>query len=539
MSEPSPSDPNPEAPEEAKKKRGKVKISKKLLFINSTSSVVARVLNISVLIWVQQYLLRRITPEEYSLLPVVTSLMILVPLISFALTTGFGRFVTAAYDEGKLEEVTQIVSSVFPILAIVAVLMLFGGAFTAYHVDSLINVPAERIWDARLMFGMLLISAVVNLVLSPFIVAFTALQKFVLKNLIEVGSELFRMALLTALLLLEGPRVIWVVASESAANVVLVLVLQYFSRKWLPALRVERAAIDLSKQRELMSFSAWGFVIKTSGFIRTTLNPIILNRLATPLDVACFHLGTIVTRQLQTIGNNAAAASGPMLTALHVRGEREALKQAYLSGNRYSMWLSMAIACPLVASAPEIFRLYAGDEYALAAPVLMLSLASFPFRYGTSMLARLASAVASQKGYGLALAALQFVDLILALVFVGAFKLGAVGVAIATLISTWLVLPFVHFPIGLRLSGARLGEYATQSLLRGLVPSVVALPVLFGVRHWVQPTTWLEVFVISFAGLLAYGAAILTLALGPEERDDVARIRTKILAKVLARFGSQ
>ena len=93
-----------------------VEISKKLVLINSASSLVTRVLNISVLIWLQQYLLKRITPEEYSLLPVIYSVMMFAPLITTILTGGLGRYIVVAYAKHDDNRVTQIVSTMFPIL---------------------------------------------------------------------------------------------------------------------------------------------------------------------------------------------------------------------------------------------------------------------------------------------------------------------------------------------------------------------------------------------------------------------------------------
>lgn len=51
----------------------RVEISKRLVLINSGSSVLAHLVNISILLWLHQYLLRRISPEEYSLYPVIVS----------------------------------------------------------------------------------------------------------------------------------------------------------------------------------------------------------------------------------------------------------------------------------------------------------------------------------------------------------------------------------------------------------------------------------------------------------------------------------
>ena len=63
-----------DAPDNAKPVEHKhVAVSKKLVAINSASQVVARVLNITVLLWAYQYLLKRIPAEEFAILPIVSA----------------------------------------------------------------------------------------------------------------------------------------------------------------------------------------------------------------------------------------------------------------------------------------------------------------------------------------------------------------------------------------------------------------------------------------------------------------------------------
>ncbi len=58
------------------------KVSKSLIQLNSLSSIALRLLSVTVLIWTQQYLLRRISPEEYALYPVLVSTMIFAPILT-------------------------------------------------------------------------------------------------------------------------------------------------------------------------------------------------------------------------------------------------------------------------------------------------------------------------------------------------------------------------------------------------------------------------------------------------------------------------
>ena len=60
----------------------KVVISKKLVLVNAFSGVAARVINIGILLWLYQYLLKKISVEEYSLYPVLmSSIVFLLSLI--------------------------------------------------------------------------------------------------------------------------------------------------------------------------------------------------------------------------------------------------------------------------------------------------------------------------------------------------------------------------------------------------------------------------------------------------------------------------
>ena len=133
-----------------------VEISKRLVFINSASSLVSRVLNVSVLIWMYQYLLRRISAEEYSLLPVLGSIMLFAPLLTTVLTGGLGRYIVEAYAKGDERRVTQIVSTMFPLLLGAGFLFLALGWLFSWHIDRILTLSPERLWDARIMMGLMM-----------------------------------------------------------------------------------------------------------------------------------------------------------------------------------------------------------------------------------------------------------------------------------------------------------------------------------------------------------------------------------------------
>src|SRR5687767_4471689 len=95
--------------------------SVRLYLTNASSSVITRLLQITVFVWVNFHLLRRITPEEYSLFPIVTSLIFFADVFKNIITGGLGRFIVEADSRGDQSGVTRIVSSIFPIVVMTSV----------------------------------------------------------------------------------------------------------------------------------------------------------------------------------------------------------------------------------------------------------------------------------------------------------------------------------------------------------------------------------------------------------------------------------
>ncbi len=59
--------------------------------VNAVSSVLTALISMTALVWVNQYLLRRISPEEYALVPVVTALMVFAEFFRIIFTRGLSR----------------------------------------------------------------------------------------------------------------------------------------------------------------------------------------------------------------------------------------------------------------------------------------------------------------------------------------------------------------------------------------------------------------------------------------------------------------
>lgn len=511
-----------------------VEINKRLVFVNSASTVLRRFLTIAIAAWLHQHLLLRISAEEYSLLPVLMALMIFVPLVSMVFTSGLSRFVTEAYARGDEKRVTQVVSTMFPLLVGAALALLILGGLFSWNIARVLTVAPEFVDEARTMFALLILGAAVRMASIPFELGFDVKQRFILRNGIGVGAELARIAFLLTLLAVFGTHVVWVVVAFFAADLCERFVVVVLSRRMVPALCFNTRDFRREIVKPMTSFGGWSLVAHVATLVREAADPLILNKLATPVDVSTFGLASLVELHLRRTIFGTARNAQPAIVALQATGQTERLRRTYFRLSRYMLWALLLACLPLIIFCREFFDLYLRERsslYTSAAVVLALLVARSALLFPNTLISMVAEAQARVRPLALRGLAMQSANLALTIYLVGGLGMGAFGSALSTLAVSAVAVPLLFWSFGLELTGARAGPWVRSALLRGVVPGLVATPVWIAVKLSLEPDTWLELGVAGAAGCAVYAAAVF-FSLSREERQDLGRLLARRSALV-------
>jgi O-antigen/teichoic acid export membrane protein len=502
----------------------RIEISKRLVLLNTASAVLTRAINVSLIVWLHQYLLRRISPEEYQLLPLLMSIIVLLPLMTAFLTAGLGRFMLTAYAQGDDRQVTQIVSTMFPLLLAAGGVLLAGGLALAWNIDKVLVVAPEQLWDARLMTALLILSTALAPPCTAFSVGFYIQQRFVLYNALAVGGELLRVALLSALLFGVSTSVLWVVVANVTTELVLMVVTLVLSVRMIPALRFRRREIRWERARELLSFGGWSFLGNLAYRMRETFLLLLLNRLATPLDVTVFNVGYLGRRQINTWTEVLGGPLYPVVTGMHALGAAERVRNIYLRGGRLALWVTLLVGLPAALYAEAIIRLYVGATYREAALVMILTLAGLVVTGGASMVWQVSTATGHVRGTSIWVLVTQAAIVVLAVYAVRTLGWGATGVALAAVTVGMVAEPLALWPLGLTLAGATFTAWVRETLLPGVAPGCVAAVVWVALGIYLRPATWVSLGLCTAAGVLCYLGVLLAFCLEPRDREDLSKL---------------
>ena len=500
----------------------KIIVSKRLVAVNSASSVAARILNVTVLLWMYQYLLARISAEEFAVYPVVTAIIVVAPVFFTFFSGGISRYVIDAYAKGDLEEVGRIVSSILPMLGLAAIVFLVAGLVFAFEIEQVLNIAPSMVDKARLMMALLVVGLAIQLIFEPLATTgYQVRQRYVELNTILVLRDLLRIGLLLTLLLGISPSVVWVVLATVASDAVYLVIIVFRSRSFVPELRFAWHQFELTKARSLMSFGLWTTIGRLGSLMYTNAATIVLNLFGTAVDVTSFYIGATFFRQLRTTMSTAVLPLQPALTAMNALDDRRRLASTVLRAGRYALWVSLIVVTPLAIYADSFVALYLGPQYSQAATVLVLFMIMFPFSEATVLLPMTAVAMAQVRAFYLPAFLFQFLGLGLMLALVPGLGTGAIGAALSLTIITVAAQVAYFWSLNLRLAGINFTTFLRDVLIRGLAPAAAGVLIWGSLKVAWPPDNWLGLGTQGILGAVVYITTLLVFCLSVEDRADV------------------
>jgi O-antigen/teichoic acid export membrane protein len=272
-----------------------------------------------------------------------------------------------------------------------------------------------------------------------------------------------------------------------------------------------------------MGFGGWSLVINCAASAQRILDPVFLNKLARLGDVTSYHIGTMPMRHIQSFAAVAVAPLLPQLIGMHATGRHEQMRNLYLRGGRYGLWIVLCVTLPAIVYCRELITLYLGPAYIEMAFVMVLALLTTIWGFSHWMLPQLCQAKDQMRPMALRYAAIQVVRIALVLYFVGWLRLGALGLAGAGLVAA-AAHGAVSLPLSWRLVEIGPGQWFREVMVRGLLPGAPATLVWVGLEIVHPPTTWALLGLYVAAGLVVYLAVLVLYSFDTYDRTQIREI---------------
>lgn len=486
--------------------------NRRSLLVNAAGNTLGLVAQLAVSFVLAPVVLAALGDARNGVWAFVESFVAYLMLFDLGIGAALVRFVprhVATGDRAALNQVFSACVIFFTGLAVLA--CLIGLAFTYGLADGFLKLPGETAGlhsEVRLVFVVAVVNFSASLPLSVFPAVLDGLGAFAAKSAIRTFFLLARIPALLAVLGTED-RLLNMMLVLSGSNLAEHLCLAVLVYRRLPGLRFVPRSVDRATLREIRGYSLDSFLAMMAGRFSFQTDAFVIGRFLGPEAITFFGFGNKLVELSKAVLRSPTWALTPAVSALDARGRHDTVRDYYLRGSRFALYLVLPIQVGLFIYGRAFLALWLGPVYAtacgrtmdiLAVPLGLTIAQSVAARvlYGTGKI-RLFSRVALLEGV---------VNVLLSVALV--VPLGIEGVALGTAIPHTLfcvvVLAFVNRTLGV---GWR--EYVPHVVLKPAAAIAVGTAAWLLFAGVAPPTTWLSLLADALAGLLPYALTVWAL----------------------------
>lgn len=447
----------------------------------SASNIGRVVLSMSIALVLPPLLVHRLAPDEYSAWVLILQCSAYVSLLELGLQTAVAKFV-AQYDAaGDLESTGRTLSSSLVLLCISASVGLLVVAVLAWKASSLFHgIPHSLLHSLRSGILIVGVSTGIALPFTPFVAAFTGLQRYGVPTVLAFSNKILSSAGLAIVLLMHGKliQLCWVLAVFN----VLTAVAQYAGWRKSIRSRVPLAWDLISRDvvRQLAQYCSVLSLWTLATLFVSGLDTIVVGHYDYR-NTGFYGIAVMATNFAPLVIGSIFSPLIPAVSSLHATSTPDRLGELLVRVTRYCTLMICLVSAPLVVGAFPILKLWVGREYASHAAVFLqvLVLGNLVRMLGYPY-ALVAVAIGKQKYATIGATVEAFVNITLSIVLVQ--RIGAGGVAIGTLIGAFFSIG-LHAGVSMKMTRDSIAvsrrRFVAQGLLRPLtclLPSILLLP---------------------------------------------------------------
>ena len=341
--------------------------------VNAASGWLATITFTVVGLILMPYIFSRLDMKGYGIYQLASSTLSFFMFLHLGMGPTLVRFFSKAIARNDTEELRRINSTAQLMLGGLGligclVMMILTPAFIRFY-----EIPDEFLKETVGLLMCMGLSLFFNLwVMSPLGIVYAS-NRYDLANLIEIGSHIFRLAVVVILFELIRPSIFFV-----GLSMLLSQVFRYASVFGVAFMSAGKAAFpSLKKINKKSVHSILGFsVLNLTNSIAATCffqGPVlVIGKVLGAEMAAAFAPALIVSSAMQGILGQTTRPLVPVASQDRERNDGSALGSWAISAGQLAAFVGFGITLPLVAFGPELINLWLGEKLVWIWPVIAM-----------------------------------------------------------------------------------------------------------------------------------------------------------------------
>jgi O-antigen/teichoic acid export membrane protein len=272
------------------------------------------------------YLVRTVGKEAYGFVPLINSILDYTSIITAAVGSLAGRFITMAYYQNDKEGTEGYFNSV--IIAYMGLSAIFGvmGFIFVLYLDQILTIPIHLLVQVRWLFVIALLSMILSLCTQFFGIGTFVKNRLDLQSLFSLITNIVRVALIVLLFCLLKPSIVFISLSSFLAGVLGVYFTIYLKKKLLPEIVFHpKRYFSWSKVKTLTASGIWMSLNQLSNILTTSIDLFLSNIFVGAAITGDFAISKTVPALIGSVSGLVGGSFYAEFNILYAKSENELL----------------------------------------------------------------------------------------------------------------------------------------------------------------------------------------------------------------------
>lgn len=318
---------------------------KKQFVLNLTASIVVFIANLGISFFLTPYVLEKLGTEAYGFIGLINNFVSYISVVTVALNSLAGRYITLAYHSKNLRRAREYMSSVFFANLILSGIIFVLSIFITWNIASVMNVPDYLLGDVKLSLALAFFNVCISLLSVVFSVAAFIKNKLYYNSMGSVASTIIRVLVIGGGFLILTPHIWYYTLASVIASVIAFGIQWYITKKLTPELKIEKQLFCLNKIFEIIKSGVWLSLESLNKILQTGLDLLISNIFVNGIATGILSVSKTVPNVLLQIPSLIANIFNPKLAKLYAENKTGQLVERFLFTIRF---LTFSMIVPLM-----------------------------------------------------------------------------------------------------------------------------------------------------------------------------------------------
>lgn len=328
------------------------------LTINMIANFINFGISLCISFFLSPYIVRTIGVEANGFITLANNFVSYTSLITIALNSMTGRFVTISITENNIDDANKyFTSALYANISIATVLGIIG-LFIVVFLKTLINVPDNLLVDVQILFALLFLNCLIGIIGSIFSVATFVRNKLYLEYIRTAQASIARALIILFGFLFFTPHV-WFVGLGGLISAIIVIIYDIkYTKILLPEVKIKKSNFCFAYVAILIKSGIWNTVNKLGQILADGLDLLITNLFINATAMGVLALAKTVPNLIYSLMASVVGVFTPDFTILFAKRQlNELVREVKQSMKIMGVVTNLPIVV-LIVCGKDFFRLW-------------------------------------------------------------------------------------------------------------------------------------------------------------------------------------